>query len=246
MLPDDQEELPLSSFQWPLPVPTSDPDAGTLYQVCFNPDYLPLVLGCLLQALEQTTWDTTDPDVLTLAQSRANTLIVMFQEGCPVITPGMIIEYAGASAPDGWLLCDGSAVSRTTYAALFTAIGTAYGPGDGSTTFNLPNMGGRVGVGVGSSGGSSFALAASGGEETHTLITAEIPAHSHADAGHTHGIGTDVPTGTAVPPPLDAGLTLPIPPNATGVGFASIQNTGGGDAHNNLQPYLALNYLIRW
>lgn len=96
--------------------------------------------------------------------------------------PGMVQAYAGSSAPTGWLLCAGSAVSRTTYAALFAVIGTTYGAGDGSTTFNLPDLRGRVPVGVDGGAGrvtSNNALGQSSGEQSHTLSAAEMPAHTH-------------------------------------------------------------------
>ena len=77
---------------------------------------------------------------------------------------GIVMPFAGSTAPQGYLLCDGSAVSRTDYADLFTAIGTTYGAGDESTTFNLPNLSGRVVLGV----SQSHALGTTGGEATHT------------------------------------------------------------------------------
>lgn len=88
---------------------------------------------------------------------------------------GAIAAYAGANAPDGWLLCDGSNVSRKSYPLLFAAIGTAYGAGDGSTTFGLPDLRGRVPMGI----SSSHALASKGGEETHKLTVSEMPSHKH-------------------------------------------------------------------
>ena len=106
------------------------------------------------------------------------------------VPAGCIMPYAGATAPDGWLLCHGQAVSRTTYADLFGAIGTAYGPGDGSTTFDLPDLRGRVAAGRDDMGGSDAGrlaggvanrttLGGAGGAATHTLSTGEMPAHSH-------------------------------------------------------------------
>ena len=77
---------------------------------------------------------------------RVNVLIREYNQQLRV-PPGMVLPFAGAAAPEGFLLCDGSAVSRTTYGDLFAAIGTAYGAGDGSTTFNLPDLRGRVAAG---------------------------------------------------------------------------------------------------
>lgn len=92
------------------------------------------------------------------------------------------MPFAGSVAPQGYLLCDGSAVSRTDYADLFTVIGTTYGAGDGSTTFNVPNLSGRVVIGV----SSTHALASTGGAETVTLQTANLPSHTHTVPQHTH------------------------------------------------------------
>lgn len=95
---------------------------------------------------------------------------------------GGIISYAGSTAPNGWLMCDGSAISRTTYEELFSTIGTTYGSGDGSTTFNIPDLKGRTIVGVGESsatGHTAHTLGQSEGEETHTLDINEIPSHNH-------------------------------------------------------------------
>lgn len=122
---------------------------------------------------------------------------------------GLVQMWGGTAAPNAsWLLCNGAAVSRTTYADLFTAIGVAYGTGDGSSTFNLPNLEGRVPVGYNPSADTGISqrnLAATGGAETHTLTTAQLPAHTHAntvssssntastgitvsDSGHAHNI----------------------------------------------------------
>ena len=103
----------------------------------------------------------------------------------PVPTGGMV-AWTTSSAPTGWLICDGSAVSRTTYADLYAVVGDTYGSGDGTTTFNLPNIKGRVVVGLDSADAAFDALAETGGSATHTLNTAEIPAHTHTQDAHTH------------------------------------------------------------
>jgi len=107
-----------------------------------------------------------------------------------ILPAGVIVPYGGAAAPEGWLLCDGSAVSRETYAGLFTAVGTAFGVGDGSTTFNVPDTRGKTAVGK-AAAGTFDTLAATGGVETHALSTAELAAHKHTqDAhGHTNSVG---------------------------------------------------------
>jgi microcystin-dependent protein len=150
---------------------------------------------------------------------------------------GVVNMYCGSSAPTGWLLCKGQAVSRTTYADLFTAIGTTYGAGDGSTTFNLPDLQGKVPAGVSDSDGD-FDLADTGGAKTHTLITDEMPSHSHVSnfyGWYSNGNGS---LDTFFNPGSTYGVSTWGSGNSTG-------NTGGGGAHNNLQPYIALNYIIK-
>jgi len=111
--------------------------------------------------------------------------------------PGDVIWTARSEASRlGWLVCDGAAVSRTTYAALFTAIGTAHGAGDGRTTFNVPDLRGRAPIGSGNGAGLSRRNRGEIlGAETHLLATGELPAHAHTTststvASHSHGGAT--------------------------------------------------------
>lgn len=104
---------------------------------------------------------------------------------------GIIMPFAGTVAPENYLFCDGSAVSRTTYATLFGVIGTTFGAGDGSSTFNLPDLSGRVPIGV----SQAHALGSTGGSETVTLTESELPAHVHEvpQHGHADTIGATTP-----------------------------------------------------
>lgn len=133
---------------------------------------------------------------------------------------GVVSAFAGASAPAGYLLCDGAAVSRTTYAALFAVLSTTYGTGDGSSTFNLPDLRTRVPVGKNSSG--TFAtLGAKGGAETVALSMSHLPARNFAVlAAGTLGL-----------------VGSPVTPIA--------QASGSGTAHPNLQPYIVLNFIVK-
>lgn len=171
--------------------------------------------------------------------------------GIPV---GAVMPFAGSSAPTGWLLCDGSAVSRATYAALFSTIGTTYGAGDGSTTFNLPDLRGRVsmGAGTGAGGGasgsglptggsalSSRVAGAWGGEEMHTLTVNEIPAHTH---GGPDANDRNIVVGGGVGNP--SGLS-----QTGGPAFrvtTALQSVGGGAAHNVVQPFMVMNQIIKY
>src|SRR5690606_17084665 len=103
---------------------------------------------------------------------------------------GDVVWRAVQEAPVGTLLCDGSEVSRTTYEDLFDKIGTTYGVGDGSSTFNLPNLQRRTIIGVGGTAGANGpanTMGATGGAESHALTGAELAMHSHGLSNHTHG-----------------------------------------------------------
>lgn len=145
---------------------------------------------------------------------------------------GAISEYAGATAPTNWLICDGSAISRTTYADLFNVIGTRYGTGDGSTTFNLPDLRGRVPVGLDSNDTDFNTLGNTGGEKKHTLTIAEMPSHQHKDAINVGGSQT-----------LETVQYLGGKSNAQY--YVNTSAVGGGQAHNIMQPYIVQNYIIK-
>lgn len=158
------------------------------------------------------------------------------------IPAGTVVPFAGATAPGGWLFCYGQAVSRTTYKTLFVAIATTFGVGDGSTTFNLPDLRGRVVAGQDDMGGSSAnrltgasgsvdgdVLGGTGGAETHTLTEAQMPAHTHS---------VDI-TSTGGSLSMDGAGTAQHASVVTG-------STGGGGAHNNVQPTIILNMIIKY
>lgn len=168
---------------------------------------------------------------------------------------GMVMPFAGTSAPTGWLLSFGQAVSRSTYSSLFSAIGTTYGAGDGSSTFALPDLRGRVLAGQDDMGGSSAnrltdqtgglngdTLGDTGGLETHTLTTAQLASHTHAAGSYNInnlGSGSASPGQTGV---VSQGGFSAI--NTVAVGGTSAA-AGSGSAHNNVQPTIIVNYIIK-
>jgi len=236
---------PRGSFQTPVARPTVDPDTGVLQVVCFNVAWLPVVLGALGQLLLQATWKYDTEAELNEVQERVSDLIDTVGKGCTMIAPGLIVMFAGSAVPDGWLACDGAAVSRVTYAELFAAIGETFGSGNGSTTFNTPDFASRLAVGIGQGVGlSTRTMADTGGEETHQLSVTEMPSHGHTDTGHIHSIHSHIPALALSPGELPVDAPNPFP-ESTSTGNASITSTGGDGAHENMPPFLAVQYLIK-
>lgn len=158
-----------------------------------------------------------------------------FTNYCPT---GCIIQYAGTTAPSGWLLCNGSAISRTTYSDLYDVIGIIYGSGDGSTTFNLPNLQRKFPIGS----SSLYAVGTTGGAETKTLTVDEIPSHSH-NVVYNSGLLVQK-TGGGTPGSIDS-TSNEIDNINTISNSISIENTGGGQEFSIMPPYLTLNYIIK-
>ena len=178
---------------------------------------------------------------------------------------GTISAFAGSAAPAGYLICDGRAVSRTTYAQLFAVIGTTYGSGDSNTTFNLPNIQGKTIVGV-SSNDADFNLAKTGGAKTytpsgtvngHTLTIAEMPKHAHSfgtGTGHWES-NTNSSARTEVATKSSSNKFVPSEKSMNGYTWVNgVANTGDGGSHNHtftgtntssMPPFLSLNYIIK-
>lgn len=160
---------------------------------------------------------------------------------------GEIRVFAGNFAPKGWALCNGQLMSIAQYTALFSILGVQYG-GDGKTTFALPNLMGRAPMGQGTGQGlTPRAMGSTVGNATVTLSTQEIPAHTHTPMAISLPQNSNDPTDHywAEAPKSKAGqkkLYTPTPntqmaPDALGI-------AGGSQPHNNMQPYLAMNYII--
>jgi len=172
-----------------------------------------------------------------------------------LVNTGLIIPWTDGSVPSGFLECDGSAVSRSTYAALFAVIGTTYGSGNGSTTFNVPDLQDDNAMGK----SNNKALASTGGANTVTstgnfsISVGNTTLSTPTIASHTHTVNFKNKSGGGLTPPGDANnQPTPQPANKTS------GNTGGGGAHNHpgsatfsgnatsvVQPYVALLYIIK-
>lgn len=144
-------------------------------------------------------------------------------------------------APRGWAFCDGQLLPINQNQSLYSLLGTTYG-GDGRTSFALPDLRGRVPIHVGASNGVQHTLGQRSGEETHTLSAAEMPQHDHAlqasnDAGNQNSPGGNVFANSGT-------NTYGAPTSLVSLNSGTVTNVGGGVAHENMQPYLALNFCI--
>jgi microcystin-dependent protein len=168
--------------------------------------------------------------------------LMNIQSAIPV---GSIMAFGRASPPAGWLAANGSAVSRTTYAALFAAIGTAFGSGDGSTTFTLPDLRDRVAIGS----GTLYALAATGGSKDAVVVS-----HTHSatstvsDPGHNHTYPRTLESASGVVVgAADGGSTQNTSTATTGITVAtSVASVGSSGTNANLPPYVALLQCIKF
>jgi microcystin-dependent protein len=217
-------------FTWEvrLPVPEDPPDTGVFFYPAFNAAWLPVIIGKLLELRDPLLCEDP-PDDIT---AQVDELIARLEVDNSAMTRpeiGEIRMFGFDTAPSGWLPCNGDTISRTTYADLFAAIGTAFGSGNGTTTFGIPSFIHRMPYGAANGGGD---VGGFGGAATHVLQVSEIPSHTHpplspatvfrgSHAGGSSGYGTANQSQT-----VDQITT-------TGA-------TGGGGAHNNLPPYMTV------
>lgn len=145
------------------------------------------------------------------------------------VPTGTIAPYGGAAAPAGWRLCDGSAVSRSTFSALFAIIGTSFGTGDGSSTFNLPNLRGNVLTGLDAGQTEFNARGKTGGSKSHQLSIANLPAHDHGGGSHGHTVNSHSHGGvTQNDSPDHAHTTTGLFNPDAGSGTYSVRSWGAG------------------
>ena len=216
----------------------------------------------------ETTFAVTNPTTdRTITFPDASGTVALSDDISSAVPAGTVFPTARAhtNLPSGFLLCAGQAVSRTTYATLFAAIGTIYGAGDGSNTFTLPDLRGRVVAGkddmnaesvtsadrlTNQTGGlNGDTLGATGGAETHQLTTAQLASHSHTLNGGITTVTTGGSSGALGlrPVQLSSGddFTGNLTVGNTSFDNFSIASNGSDTAHNNVQPTIILNYMIK-
>lgn len=224
------------------------PDSAPASKICrrvFIPnsvDWLAIVAGCLNELIYEYNFEqhgtATPAETAAIFAEMFDTFSL--DGDCRMI--GEIITYAGPNPPPepGWLVCDGAHVSNVDYPALYDVIGLTYG-GSGPTDFYLPQLGARSPI-----GGIPPALPVGnmGGEVFHTITIAELPPHTHVDAGHTHGEITATPS-------IGAAITgVPVPSavpgiGTTSIGTASLSTVGGGEQFLMYHPYCTIMFYIK-
>ena len=155
---------------------------------------------------------------------------------------GEIRMFAGNFAPVGWMLCLGQLMPISEYTALFNAIGTTYG-GDGTTTFALPDLRGRAPLHQGSLSGNTFNIGQKGGVENVDLTVAQIPAHTHALVASNNNATTTNPANNLLSNSGSLNLYVSSPPGMS-TNPQNISPVGGSQSHDNMQPFLVINFII--
>jgi microcystin-dependent protein len=155
---------------------------------------------------------------------------------------GEIRMFAGNFAPAGWAFCNGALLPISENETLFQLIGTTYG-GDGQSTFALPDLQGRIPLHMGTGGGQAYVLAQTGGVETVTLTTQQIPAHNHLMVVSTNNASTANAQGNVLAQTPSYTPYIVDSPSVS-LNPASLGSTGGSQPHNNLQPFLCISFII--
>lgn len=235
--------------------PNTEDAAGETCYVLRFPDtaaFKGLVNGALASLVFENSWaedGTLSPqDTAQIFKQ----MLVSAEHRCMI---GMIFPSPHADVPSYALLCDGSTYSKAAYPKLWAALADEFKTDD---TFSVPDLVNRVVVGAKTEGHGDFSFASEGGEITHVISEAELPTHthtntphSHTDLGHSHSIGRTITTPVLEPGEVPALTPIPIIADFTGIGYASIQAngvdidpTGEFEPHNNMQPYMALKWVI--
>lgn len=228
--------------QWDgFPTPESLPDTVTMRLLAIpnDPQYIAAVGGALHRLTNPDEWKSVGAISPDDAAYRA---LLMMRDYWERTMIGVVVPYASKNPPPYTLPCDGKLYNRVDYPLLYAAIDPFFR--QNADQFRVPQLIGRVVVGAEIVPDEEiYYPGAAGGEMQHQLTVAEMPSHSHTDAGHTHTEIIAAPNVTTIGPGVPEPTAVPSP-GVTGVSFANIQPTGQGTPHNNMQPYLSLKYAI--
>ena len=216
--------------------PNEESESVTVWRSLAIPqEYLPMVSGALLALADVWNWEALGDITPENAALAMRAMIQTYYEGNPMI--GVCVPYANGILPDNMLACDGTQYLRVDYPSLYSVLDAEYIVD--ADTFETPNMVDRFPVGTDGSQNVT------GGADSITLTADEIPAHTHADSGHVHSeiaaVATLFPEGLEAPQPTTYASVM-----STGTGYANLQNTGGGQAHENRPPFLGMPWGIIW
>lgn len=218
-----------------IPVPVNSPLDGTMHVCQFSEDWLPIVTGALNDLFNVAGWESPPSDIIP----QVDTLLRLIEETVSIpdaIPIGSILLFAvdAAGRPDKWLLCHGQAISRSHYADLFALIGTHFGFGDNSTTFNVPDFRERFPLNCTSDGFDEIGL--KGGVADLALSIDNLPAHHHQERGQNNVAAVqNTSAGT------HASLQLV---NSASTAPLTTADTGGDVPINLMNPYIKLQYCI--
>jgi len=208
-----------------------------------------LVAGALTDLVDRWQFEQTATLTGDAARAALSDMLYCYLWECDMYPVGTINMWPTDTPPDKWLLCNGDEVSRSTYAPLFAIVGDAFGEGDGSTTFNLPDFTDRSPMGANGSyvpqAGTTY------GEGTHALTTSENGTHSHfvTDPGHAHRVQKQSATvnaavNTATPAARTDNTATPHIMTDTAVTGITLGDSGGGQPHNNVHPVVGVYFII--
>lgn len=211
------------------------PLTGRVSYMLSMPDalwFISEVSDLLFDMVNPGNWER---DGAVTIEQATNAATEMYMSFAPMI--GQIAAYITSSPPSNCLPCDGATYNRVDYPDLYAALDAAFQVD--ADTFIVPDLRGKTVIGV----SVDYAVNASGGEKEHTLTSGEMPAHTHTDTGHLHTTGNSLSSLAVMPG--EGPVLVPNPlPAWTGSASANLANTGGGSAHNNMQPYVALKYAV--
>jgi len=203
-------------------------------------------LGAILALTKAENWEEFGAlSALEMSDVWRAVLLDFMGGGCSMIPVGCIIPFAGQTAPAGFLMCYGQSVLREAYPLLYNEIGLIYDPYIDDDHFSLPDLRQRVLAGANDSFIASWEIGDTGGELAHTLTVAEMPVHTHVQDSHDHqqvGSPSVGGTGEYVADSIGGFPLGTFVSDAVAIN----QNAGGGSAHNNMPPYLALNCIIKF